>query len=518
MASTFSFFDPRRSADSFSSDTNSPPNFRKNSQINFKNPLMIFNGKNKESRGWSPTDSSNTHQDDSTLFSKSSTVPISWIDTSVPSPSSKPLSASVGSTSPLFMPRYHTEFERICKIGKGGFGDVFKVRNTLDGCLYAIKRIKLGNDKAKNARFLREVSALSRLSHSNIVRYYQAWIEAGSDNESDEEDFDESDEDDDNSHTNLNHRQDESYDRLAFSEEEDNSYLNVPFDLDLGTTQTSPKENLLSCDLCKKVYKDWEVPKQDWFRLDSRTQSFNLCRDCYSDEVRRGGFKNSPSAISSLPMTQYLYIQMEYCERTLRAELDHKSIWKTKTDDGIWLLFRQIVEATNYIHSNSCIHRDLKPSNIFLTYDGNVKLGDFGLATGDVIVREASNSIKRRGPSQALKCNSFLNMPKVSPKGQERTTDIGTMLYRAPELEESLEYDEKVDIFSLGIILFELWHPFNTGMERVEVLETLRHKHQLPPSFVQKYQFQSRLILNLTDNNPKNRFSASSLLEAVPFY
>src|SRR4051812_28798197 len=118
MTSTLSIFDPRKSTDSSSSDTYSPLNFRKNSLSNFKNSLMVLTTKSRESRGWSPTDSSNAHQDDSTLFSKSNTIPISWIDTSSVSPS-RPLSASVGSTSPQFLPRYHTEFESLGKIGKG---------------------------------------------------------------------------------------------------------------------------------------------------------------------------------------------------------------------------------------------------------------------------------------------------------------------------------------------------------------------------------------------------------------
>ena len=44
-------------------------------------------------------------------------------------------------------------------------------------------------------------------------------------------------------------------------------------------------------------------------------------------------------------------------------------------------------------------------------------------------------------------------------------------------------YDERVDLFSLGVVAFELWQPFSTGMERVELLRALRERGALPPGF-----------------------------------
>lgn len=62
------------------------------------------------------------------------------------------------------------------RLGKGGFGQVWRVRNKLDGLDYAVKsvRIKPGQDVSKT---LREVNTLSRLHNGHIVRYYNAWIE-----------------------------------------------------------------------------------------------------------------------------------------------------------------------------------------------------------------------------------------------------------------------------------------------------------------------------------------------------
>jgi hypothetical protein len=74
--------------------------------------------------------------------------------------------------------RLTNEFEVLRWIGKGGFGDVIKVRNKLDAGLYAIKRIPLNpRSKQFKKKITREVKLLSRLNHENVVRYYNSWIE-----------------------------------------------------------------------------------------------------------------------------------------------------------------------------------------------------------------------------------------------------------------------------------------------------------------------------------------------------
>jgi translation initiation factor 2-alpha kinase 4 len=74
--------------------------------------------------------------------------------------------------------RLGSEFSYISDIGKGGFGEVMKVKNNLDGQIYAIKRIHLDSkNKQMTKKLMREVKLLSRLNHENVVRYYTSWIE-----------------------------------------------------------------------------------------------------------------------------------------------------------------------------------------------------------------------------------------------------------------------------------------------------------------------------------------------------
>ena len=85
--------------------------------------------------------------------------------------------------------RYKTDFIELDLLGKGGGGEVMKVRNRLDRRYYAIKKIPLF-DSSKNDRYAnycamlnrklkREVTTISKMTHKNIVRYYQAWVEGG---------------------------------------------------------------------------------------------------------------------------------------------------------------------------------------------------------------------------------------------------------------------------------------------------------------------------------------------------
>ena len=77
--------------------------------------------------------------------------------------------------------------------------------------------------------------------------------------------------------------------------------------------------------------------------------------------------------------------QMEFCEKsTLRTCIDMGLFEDTAR---VWRLFREVVEGLVHIHDQGIIHRDLKPVNIFLDVNDQVKIGDFGLATTDIISR-----------------------------------------------------------------------------------------------------------------------------------
>ncbi|CAG2183661.1 unnamed protein product, partial [Oppiella nova] len=103
------------------------------------------------------------------------------------------------------------------------------------------------------------------------------------------------------------------------------------------------------------------------------------------------------------------------------------------------------------------MHRDLKPSNIFFSMDGNIKIGDFGLVTATA-VEEESHTPSAHNSTDDINC-FILNRSSSS-----HTNRVGTQLYMSPEQIQNHPYSHKVDIFSMGIILFELLVPFKTEM------------------------------------------------------
>lgn len=171
-----------------------------------------------------------------------------------------------------------------------------------------------------------------------------------------------------------------------------------------------------------------------------------------------------------------------------------------KETQEVWRLFRQILEGLVHIHGLNIVHRDLKPENVFISAgpDGveNVKIGDFGLAT-------SGQSVVDRGQS---------NMDSG-----DLTRSIGTTAYVAPEVRTggSGSYTAKVDMFSLGVIFFEMSSPPMVGMERALALEGLR---KVPPTFPDDFKpadkNQLDVMTSLLARDPKDRPSSSDLLKS----
>ncbi|KAJ6917431.1 hypothetical protein NC652_019703 [Populus alba x Populus x berolinensis] len=167
--------------------------------------------------------------------------------------------------------------------------------------------------------------------------------------------------------------------------------------------------------------------------------------------------------------------------------------------DLAWHLCRQIVEGLAHIHAQGIIHRDLTPNNIFFDARNDIKIGDFGLAK--------FLELEQLDHDAALPTDTA----GVSMDG---TGEVGTYFYTAPEIEQGWpKIDEKADMYSLGIVFFEVWHPFGTAMERHVILSDLKQKGELPPSWVAQFPEQASLLRRLMSPSPSDRPSANDLLK-----
>lgn len=154
------------------------------------------------------------------------------------------------------------------------------------------------------------------------------------------------------------------------------------------------------------------------------------------------------------------------------------------TENQILDWFTQIVIGLKHVHERKILHRDLKAQNIFLTKKHNlVKLGDFGIA------KQLENT------------------------NEMAATVVGTPYYLSPEIVQSNKYDYKTDIWSLGVILYELCAlkpPFNGSTIHMLAIQIVTGKYMpLPNGFSQEI---TDLIGRMLTIDPEQRPNVDEIL------
>ena len=179
-----------------------------------------------------------------------------------------------------------------------------------------------------------------------------------------------------------------------------------------------------------------------------------------------------------------IYIIMEYFDNgdlkdyiEVLSELKKKNMIKK---DEIWYIFYQCMSGLTYLHKTNVIHRDIKPDNIFMNKNKIIKIGDFGISTQ---IKKLKFSVK------------------------------GTPGYMAPELELE-NYDEKVDIYSMGCVFYEIYFlkpylkeewSFKNGKYKKEFIEG---SIRLDDEFM-------ILIFKMLSKDPKERPNSKSVFEII---
>ncbi|ODM97011.1 Eukaryotic translation initiation factor 2-alpha kinase 4 [Orchesella cincta] len=347
--------------------------------------------------------------------------------------------------------RLHNEFQVMEWLGKGGFGDVLKVKNKLDSRIYALKRIKLNpRNKQLNKKITREVKLLSQLNHENVVRYFNSWIETVEEDETEESTNTDSMSTAEITPPKNKFRKEPSV-RFQLEKIPELNQNSLGFTDNIEDLAPPIKDSEWSMSFANDAENDGDDSEDSSDEVDLFGTSFlRLTTDDSNDVIfesdsRTGASetddtaeessrsKRFPIESSHVPTTndnvspanlplhreaQYMYIQMEFCEKsTLRTAIDDNLY---EDLDRTWRLFREIVEGLVHIHQQGMIHRDLKPVNIFLDSHDHVKIGDFGLATSSILPKYVLH--KNEGPHS------------VDFHEDSQTGQVGTALYVAPEL------------------------------------------------------------------------------------
>eukprot|EP00041_Stephanoeca_diplocostata_P037361 m.1410100 g.1410100 ORF g.1410100 m.1410100 type:complete len:961 (-) comp25023_c2_seq13:504-3386(-) len=222
---------------------------------------------------------------------------------------------------------------------------------------------------------------------------------------------------------------------------------------------------------------------------------------------------------TSMPVPRlHLYIQMQLCDSSLYDWLAERAQSMRPIDVAVSMnIFTQTVRGISHVHRRGLIHRDIKPRNIFIINDSQqgltIKIGDFGLAT--VFCDDDTADLDSYG-AHGNPCGSRKpSAASITSSSREFTSGVGTGTYASPEQLSLNDYDQKADIYSLGVVLFELLFRFDTAMERLVLLKELR-EGTLPAEFKAEYPEYSKLILQFTAASTADRPTADDILRMLP--
>lgn len=472
---------------------------------------------------------------------------------SLPSPIELPLHGYPG----LHTDRYAREFIEVDVVGKGGYGKVYKVQHKLDNSFYAVKRIAVSptrlrkiqeNGPQEMEKMLEEVRALARFDHGNIVRYHNCWLE-----------FTTTPADIPQPPTNLI-RDTRLIEDVS---DTDGRFGNLQIDLDslsLGDPFGSqpdygagivfeisdPDTGIDTEEHQDDIeFTNNKTPKQKRRRGSQASQatiatisstrsrmstikSVNGEDDDDIESISRAHqpqYEHSSADLSESMMSNSdapnqlistrisgpvltLNVQMSLYDTSLAAFLSPEELPSPSNHPhhcfhpciGLELL-SQIISGVEYLHTEGVVHRDLKPANVFLS------LSTARMPPSGSVDLSSCRSCPARSCLHATPRIGDFGL--VAALGNEcltsdaMTKPVGTEFYR-PEGGDA-KVSEKLDVFSLGVVAFEMLKKFSTRMERIDALTRLR-RGDLPGGFADAVGVEgSDLIKDMTHVDERKR-------------
>jgi Tol biopolymer transport system component len=215
----------------------------------------------------------------------------------------------------------------------------------------------------------------------------------------------------------------------------------------------------------------------------------------FQTEARATGTLNHPNVLAIYDVGEHdgqPYVVAELLEgESLRDRLRAGPLPARKAIDYGTQMARGLAAA----HARGIVHRDLKPENVFITRDGHAKILDFGLAK----LVQPADPVGPETPTER--------------RGTQPGTVLGTVGYMSPEQARGQPVDHRSDIFSLGVILYEMFSGRRAfqGATSPEILTAILREHPPPLSAIMSERSAAidRLVEHCLEKDPSDRFQSA---------
>ena len=430
-----------------------------------------------------------------------------------------------------FPTRLEKDFKEIIPLKKSVFRNsidvILRAKHKIDEQLYAIKIKKLTNPNEEQS-IIAEAQNMKKIRSKHIVEYITCWL--------------------DSSVGNLEYLfkdkmkkvkkiyKKENNDDIFFSSKsnskvaEKNTFKTFISNDDLNKedyvkqlyTKRSESDGELTpnikekINIEKKFYKNKEteeekVEKEENISNNNKTDkkqkrksNFSSIDDSFLTNLKSENQKN----ISDLSI--YFFIQMEFCQQMTLAQYmeDHSKI--KISNKVIYTFTYQLIKSLAKIHSKNIIHANINPENIFVINEDSIKIGDFSSAKDiELKFKKIKNKYDKLPQSQ-----SYQNLMEIIDNEEIETNHREESLYSSPEQNKGSGVSKKSDIYSVGLVLYEMCECFSDHDRRNKKIKYLKKYKTFENKFQKNYDLQCNLILQMIEDDEDKRPSCEELLES----
>ena len=404
--------------------------------------------------------------------------------------------------------RLEKDFKEITPIKKSIFRNsidvLLKAKHKIDEQLYTIKIKKLTNPNEEQS-VIAEAQNMKKIRSKHIVEYITCWLDSsvGSFNYL----FN------DNKITKA--KNDEDTDEIFFSSKNNSKVAENSFKA-LMSNDCINNDHYIKQLYTKEYVSDDECTtnKKKKININSKfykkkEENEKLTHTSIDDSYLKNKKTQDQSNLPDLSI--YFFIQMEFCQQMTLAQYieDHSNI---KINNKVIYTFTyQLIKSLAKIHSKNIIHANINPENIFVINEDSIKIGDFSSAKD--IELKFKKKVNKYNNNKLPLSQSCQNILEYNNDDNIETDYIGESLYSSPEQKKGKGVGKKSDIYSVGLVLYEMCECFPDDEKRNKGINFLKKNKIFNEKFRKEYELQCRLILQMIEDDQDKRPSCDELLE-----